>query len=343
MRIPFETHIFRIYQYKNTICGLIVSDRLEKTSMSLRKKIVVKSNNLVSAVHSLSLTETRLVQMAIVTGREEGKQACLNESTPIKLYASDYAKVFDTNASTAFEAMKEAQDNLFKREFTMRDEHGNKTRWHWVQSVKPIEGEAAIEILFTKAVCQEVTRRLGDFTMYRLEQTAGLKSAYSVRLYELLSSWRRAGKFYIGLDQFRDWLGLAPDKYKQMHQFKARVLDQAVSDINDNSDMTVSYTQRKAGRRIAGFDFNFSVHEPEQIQPVKDKPTGADPVFNNMSLSRIADYAQRISTSSAGVQLWGEYGGQGRMQSTIISELMTLEGYQKWLPDLKQLGHQELI
>lgn len=312
--------------------------------MNMQKKLVVKSNNLVSAVHSLSLTETRIVQMAIVAGREAGNTVCMNESTPIKLYASEYAKVFGTTEKAGFMAMKEAQDNLFKREFTLRDDKGAKTRWHWVQSIKPIEGEAAIEILFTKVVCEEVTRRLGDFTQYRLEQTAGLKSAYSVKLYELLAGWQRVGKFYIGLQEFREWVGLDPDKYKLMHQFKVKVLDYAVSDINENSDMAVSYTQRKRGRRIEGFDFKFSFKTPVKIDPIKpSKPAAPEAVYNNMTLSTLVEYAQKITAMSTIMPLWSQYGGQGKLQSVITAELMTADGYHKWLPELKQLGHQELI
>ena len=319
--------------------------------MNIKKRLVVKSNNLVSAVHSLTLTETRIVQMAIVAGRESGKDVCLSDSTPIRLYASEYAKVFDTTEKAGFMAMKEAQDNLFKREFTMRDENGDKTRWHWVQSIKPIEGEAAIEILFTKVVCQEVTRRLGDFTQYRLEQTAGLKGAYSVRLYELLSSWIRVGKFYIGLQEFRDWVGLTPEKYKLMHQFKTNVLDYAIDDINKNSDMSVSYTQRKAGRRIAGFDFKFSLKIPDQIQPPK-KPKKPAPlaygkqVIDHLNMTRDAAglMASKMSFLSD-TELPAELIKlpPPKRANAMLNKLCDPQSWQELMPQLKAAGYTDLL
>ena len=57
---------------------------------------------------------------------------------------------------------------------------------------------------------------------------------YSVRLYELLTQWKTAGKTPVfELSQFRGQLGLDDDEYKIMGNFKLRVLDLAVNEINE--------------------------------------------------------------------------------------------------------------
>ena len=97
-----------------------------------------------------------------------------------------------------------------------------------------------------------------------LSQTANLNSVYSVRLYELLIQWKTAGKTPVfELSLFRGQMGLNDDEYKIMGNFKLRVLDLAVNEINEKTDLTVSYTQEKKGRLIHGFKFTVRT---------KDKP-----------------------------------------------------------------------
>jgi plasmid replication initiation protein len=104
----------------------------------------------------------------------------------------------------------------------------------------------------------EITRLEENFTSYELEQVAGLKSAYAVRLYELLIQWRTAGKTAIfEINHFRNQLGVSGDKYKVTADFKKWVLDVAVSQINDHTDIKATYEQHKTGRTITGFSFKF--------------------------------------------------------------------------------------
>ena len=47
------------------------------------------------------------------------------------------------------------------------------------------------------------------------------------------------------LDMFRGQLGVNKDEYIRISNFKIRVLDSAVKEINEKTDLTVSYTQQK--------------------------------------------------------------------------------------------------
>ncbi|MFH4155456.1 replication initiation protein, partial [Acinetobacter baumannii] len=84
------------------------------------------------------------------------------------------------------------------------------------------------------------------------------KSVYAVRLYELLMQWKSVGKTPVyELNKFRSQLGIGVNEYTRMEAFKRRVLDIAVDQINEFSDITVKYEQHKKGRSISGFSFSF--------------------------------------------------------------------------------------
>lgn len=48
-----------------------------------------------------------------------------------------------------------------------------------------------------------------------------------------------------------------------MDHFKTRVLDLAVTEISEKTDIEASYLQHKKGRSISGFSFSFSQKKPK--------------------------------------------------------------------------------
>jgi len=96
-----------------------------------------------------------------------------------------------------------------------------------------------------------------QFTKYELQQISNLSSAYAVRLYELLIAWRSTGQTpVIELTEFRNKIGILDDEYTRMGNFKDRVLNLAIAQINEHTDIT-AYQQHKKGRSISGFSFSF--------------------------------------------------------------------------------------
>ena len=145
----------------------------------------------------------------------------------------------------------------------------------WVSQVAYVDDAAKLEIILAPAVVSEITRLESQFTRYYLEQTAPLTSAYAVRLYEQLIQWREAAKLpMFELDHFRQQLGLSSNELFRMSDFKKRVLDLAVSQINEHTDITVTYEQHKAGRVITGFTFSLKQKkQPKDVtSQVKPKP-----------------------------------------------------------------------
>lgn len=223
----------------------------------MSKDVVVKSNRLNVATQNLSLSEVRIMQLAIIDARETGTG--LSTDKPLIISSSRYAEAFNVTRQTAYEAILDAEKNLFERRFSFLDTDDRMVKSRWVQRVKYLDDESSIEVILTYDVVNEITRIDGYeqfFTKYLLAQTASMKSAYSVRLYELLVQWKTAKKTpLLQLDCFREQLGVDDTEYKLMSDFKKRVLNVAVDEINEKTDLKVSYEQVKKGRTITGFKF----------------------------------------------------------------------------------------
>ena len=271
-----------------------------------KSNLVVKTNQLNSALQNLSLPEIRIVQLAIVDARETSTG--LSTDKPLRIDALRYAEIFETTRQNAYQRMKDAEENLFNRRFSYIDDKGKVIKSRWIQQVRYLDDEGAIELVFTLAVVNGISRINGAedfFTSYLLEQTANMDSIYSVRLYELLVQWTAAKKTPLfELDKFRDQLGIEDHEYKRMGNFKLRVLDLAVKEINEKSDIKVSYSQVKKGRTITGFKFTvLEKPKPKTGQIVESRDADNGDMFTIDGLSdkqlwRISRHKEFISTYS---------------------------------------------
>jgi plasmid replication initiation protein len=261
----------------------------------MKKDLVVKDNALINASYSLDLVEQRLILLAIVEARRTGKG--INANDALSVHAASYMQNFNVERQPAYISLKKACDDLFLRQFSYQtvNENGNvqNHRARWVSEIIYIENEATVKLIFSPAVVPLVTELEKHFTSYELEQVSGLSSAYAVRLYEILIAWRSTGKVpLIKLEEFRNRLGLGVDEYKAMCDLKKRVLDLAINQINEHTDITASYEQHKRGRVIIGFSFQFK--QKPQEQPTHTSTKGKD-TFCNLSDPQIKMYSSILS------------------------------------------------
>lgn len=224
--------------------------------MSSKKQIIKKSNALINASYTITLAEQRLILLAVARANGE-----LDKMEELTVHARDYADQWGVSLTTAYEAMQYAASQLFERRFTFQQEtrKGLKTTVsRWVSHISYIEGEASVSLAFAPHVQPLLSDLQEKFTHYALEQIANLNSVHAVRLYELLIAWRSTGKTpIIEVDDLRQRLGLEPNEYPRMDNFKRRVLDFAIKQINEHTDILASYQQHKRGRSIRGFEFSF--------------------------------------------------------------------------------------
>jgi plasmid replication initiation protein len=256
----------------------------------MAQDVVVKANWLNQAITPLTLPELRIIQLAVIDARETGKG--LSPDSPLRIEALRYAEAFNTTRQNAYARLREAENSLFKRQFSFIDDDKKLVKSHWIQDVKYFDDEGAIEVCLTRQVVRGISRIDGVvefFTEYLLSQTAKLTSVYAVRLYELLIQWESVGKTpALELSRFRAQLGLGVNEYKQMSDFKMRVLDLAITQINEHTDITASYEQHKRGRTITGFSFKFK----QKPKAVELEPTQKQDIYALLTDEFVSKHAQ---------------------------------------------------
>ena len=243
----------------------------------MKNSLVVKDTALINASYNLELTEQRLIMLAIINARESGQG--ITADSKLEIHASDYAKLFNVSADASYKALREAVNNLFNRQFSYTAEY-KKTgkvgivRSRWVSRIFYVDDLALLEITFAPDVVPLITRLEEHFTKYEAKQVAHLTSKYATRLYELLIAWREVGKVpQLELSEFRNRLGLVDSEYTAMSDFKKRVLEPSIKQINEHTDITVTYEQHKKGRIISGFSFKFKQKQQPKVEAKRDPNT----------------------------------------------------------------------
>ena len=235
-------------------------------------ELIVKDNALMNASYNLDLVEQRLILLAILEARESGKG--INANDPLTVHAESYINQFGVHRTTAYQALKDACKDLFARQFSYQEKRergrANITS-RWVSQVAYIDETATVEVIFAPAVVPLITRLEEQFTKYDIEQISGLSSAYAVRLYELLICWRSTGKTpIIELGEFRKRIGVLDTEYQRMDVFKRGVLELALKQVNEHTDITATYEQHKKGRTITGFSFKFKQKKKTELETPKN-------------------------------------------------------------------------
>ena len=241
----------------------------------MKNGLVVKDNALMNASYNLEVTEQRLILLAIINARETHKG--ITSDSKLEIHANDYASQFHVTKEAAYKALKTAVNNLFERQFSFKEETKKGVgivRSRWVSRIKYIDDSAILEITFAPDVVPLITRLEKHFTTYQIQQVTQLTGKYAIRLYELLIAWREVGKVpQIELSEFRAKLGVDDDEYKAMNHFKSRVLEPSIKQINQHTDIIVSYDQHKRGRTITGFSFKFKHKQQPKIEVKRDLNT----------------------------------------------------------------------
>lgn len=257
-----------------------------------KQELIVKSNRLVEASYRLTLREQQLILYAICRAREEQRGLSANE--PISIDAAAFAAQFGIDSTHAYEALKEAQKSLFDRYVTIHDTHLKSgkprvTTIRWVCLASYVDGAGIVEMAFSPQVIPHITRLEQEFTSYRLEKIANMTSSHAIHLYELMLQYLPVGHREIALIDLKDMLGVAGE-YRALKDFKKRVLDLAVAQINEHSDLKVSYTQRKTGRAVTHFDFTIKL-KAQQAALAAAKAAGRGkrkPVFDQAYIEQHA-------------------------------------------------------
>ncbi len=193
------------------------------------------------------------------------------ESLSYEVSASSIADLFDVPQKQSYELLRDAAERIAERWVVI--EHPDPdtpalayTRTRWISAIDYLPSEGRIRLFLSPKIMPYLTQLAGEFARYKLKHVSAMTSVYAIRLYELLIQWQMQGEREVGVDWLKERFAV-PDCYTRIHDLKRRVIEPAVEQINAYSNLWVRWTQRKQGRAVVAFHFQFGFKPNQPVAP----------------------------------------------------------------------------
>lgn len=155
--------------------------------------------------------------------------------------------------------LQKATADMGSRMLEIEDDKEYRQIWMF-QQIRYIKGEGIIEFDLTKYVLPYLFQLKNNFTSYELAAALRLTSKYAKRIYQLCSQWKDVGETRkYDLEEFKKMLGLLDEKgnekMERISQLREKVLDVSVKQINEHTELHISYNLEKRGKTFRYISF----------------------------------------------------------------------------------------
>ena len=234
-------------------------EKHELTTLQRQSMFVAKSNELIQQSRfSLSLEQSKFLLYLIskIKPNDNGEEVY---SVPI----AEFREVCNiTNTGPNYAYAKRALKVLADKSIWVRQDDGSELLLRWIDRVRLVPGERAkFEVTFHRDMLPYLYALKEHYTQYALENVLTMRTQYGIRLYELLKSYEYMGKdVSFRLEELKKMLDA--ETYSRYPDFRRRVLDAAIGEINEMSDIAVSYVAEKRFNRRHIDTIIFTISKP---------------------------------------------------------------------------------
>ena len=219
---------------------------------------VVTANNFLKAsnLENISLKARKLLYLAIAQCRQDDK-----EFYTYKVTATECADLMGIQVSHVYQEADTLTDELMAG--FMKCVPPGAKRFRKFKLFDTCEYEKGVlTIQLDKDMTPILLNLKRDFTQPLLSDFMKMRSGYSMTIWHLMQREMQSHKtgvtdivtFSLTLEELRSATGTT-DKFERLSQFKAKVLDKAIAEIQSNCGVIVEYKNVKTGRFVTGFKF----------------------------------------------------------------------------------------
>ena len=242
-----------------------------------KEPIVYQANPLVEGRRDFTLIEARIFYLGLrdIVPRLTNKvkawgNKAYNEFPVTVISSNELVKLFGNHKY--YSTLKDICKDLSKKAIEVKGEEEGEYFFRPVFSELHYQKNKGLTIEFSiKMIPYLLDLADKPFTKLPFEQVWALRSSYAMRLFELLLQYQntKTHERTMSVEELRYCLGVPDDTYSTMDNFKRRVLESSVKDINENTAYKVEYENVKEGRRIVAFKFHLYI--PAELKKEKRK------------------------------------------------------------------------
>lgn len=229
-----------------------LSERQEMQVRSGREMEIYKRNDMIQkGRHELTLQEQRCVLYAISKIKPE--DSVFQEYT---FELSDFYKLCGLQKESYTE-LKAILIGLKQKTWWVETAPDVESTVSWFNKVRTNKKSGTVTVRFDDDMMPyllELTKSNQYYTHYQLKYVLPMKSQYAIRLYELLKSYQRNNfEWFFEIDTLRKQLNC--EQYTDFYDLRRRVIEPAVAEINEFTDIKIAWEPVKEGRKVVRVTF----------------------------------------------------------------------------------------
>jgi hypothetical protein len=258
--------------------GVFMVRKNEKKTLTNYENSIKKSNELSMAKlnQGLTLNQMQLLAFAIFSTQQNGIT---------EFHKADFEKKFNLEQYKTQHAKEDSFRLLDLKVSTEDLEHEKFSFWNVFMGMEYDKGLFKFE--WNPKMLPHILELKEKYITTDLTITSQFKSGFSWTLYDYLKAHYGYWHKPISKEAFMRLFGVENKKTYQNNtgRFKNTVLDIAIAEINQYTELNVSYVEEKRGRTIVGFDLHWSTGEKVDSatkKQIKELKTILNSIYEDM-------------------------------------------------------------
>ncbi|MGX5378335.1 replication initiation protein [Ligilactobacillus sp. LYQ135] len=259
----------------------------------LNNKVVAQNNDLIKSFPDMRLASMKIFEIAV--GAVDTSAEKIQREVFLKKNAIyDALEQTGNNRTTRLrEAMEQLQQQALFHLLPSKETRGHEIIISPISKIEWDDKEDYVSLSFTPDILPYITKLKENFTQYKLEYVLKLNSRHAVTIYKILvmsfnkyMNYKKSNNVpkekllqwknpTISVKELRSATGTR-NTYPNFAIFRKNVLDKAVNEINEKTNLIVNYDKIRSGRHISDIQFhieqknaNAAQEDSKHIETVK--------------------------------------------------------------------------
>lgn len=208
-----------------------------------RSQLVVKDNELIRQGR-YNLTATQQKFLGYLISKIKPTDTELKE---YRIRVEDFCYLAGIDKTYFYSEFKGMIDNFDEKEFWIETEE-EIFKWRWFNDTAYQKGKGEIVLSLNKRLQQYLIGLSEQFTQYELYNILALKSKYAIRLFELVKSYAYQHEKSFEVEEIKKILFAT--HYTNFKDFRKRVLEPSIKEINEYTELEIKYETMSKGRKV---------------------------------------------------------------------------------------------
>jgi len=225
--------------------------------------MIKKASGLIQMTNNLTMEQRKIYNYLLFIVKED-----LRVNPNQQRFEAEISKIKKYTGAQNNSHLKESIEKMQETEVKFNVLGKEKKKWDSFDLIVDVDTSEDGFVSFSMP--DELVRSINHPEIYGLidlKVIKDLKSKYSVAIYEFISDYLKIGKKRVYLDDFKVLMGMDPQNgYKRFCDFKTRVIDTSVKEINEKTSIALAVEPIYRGRKVTALEFRFIYKDESKSQ-----------------------------------------------------------------------------